>query len=1493
MLTMAPTSARIYPVTYAPGPEDPDDIDTHVLGVNNIEKPADLPQIQEDTTPPPVLAVQQVQVKSSAPPKLVSQRTVYLETKERIGKLFERRDSKRGRLVHEVIFVMIILNTAVLAFETCDGQNRYSSAPGYAFLPGQKFYKASNHFFNVFFSLEFVIRNAMQRCKRRLLVNPMNWLDLCALLPWYLQLVLDASGFDFNVHGFAGPAHLVGRLQLLRLARLMFILRHYDSSKILFLSIRVSVPPLIITMFFLFTLVMLLATATFYSEPCYDVDTCPFTDIFNSAYFIMGTIATVGYGNQVPTKKNLTSLLIACIAMIFGQLYFAMPLAIVGNNFQDMYESFQQKKRRNMRQVDSTLSPFDYVLLNRKSQRLCEIQFHLLEAWRVVQLGILKFVRMSYDVNGVGATKELVEAQHLRYQKIKAAIERLMDVHMEACQHLNTFIPHKRKARTSVFMSQGDNKLSQVYLRARQAFAQTRFMSDEPKRTDPNTLRETLRGRLWLLLEAPNSSMLANVTNKIILFLALASICTFFFESLPELMNTGIASTACRSVVDDYCDGVGYASMSLLKPDAGCYLRFANKSVDFAKPLNFKCLSTNDKPTCYGAGYNFGSELEDALTCDEAFDKYGASIICNRLQCINTFTIFIMEPYWIYLEWFFGIGFLIEMGLRYYVSFHRKRFFFDLYNVVDVLAVLPFIFEVGEYAILSIQPTYIIVSTAPSFLSVIRVLKTMRILKLTRHFKGTKVLTQTAKEVWRQLTIPVFFMLTLCILAAAVYYEIERGTECFVGQECNWWGKNILTPELEADYPVGKRLLIQDTRYVLITDMMRSAWLSFGTFTTVGYGDIVPRTSIGKLFTILVALSGTIYTAMPFSLVGRKFTQLYERHRERNSTRRGGSSASWHAKGPHRGRASELPTNSVITSAPFKIKDEDVEAIRQFQSMKRTIQNLQRSLGNLNEVGNTSQRRQSNILNSPQNSGSALKTDSIERSIEEKTNAILDTVLQFSELVAKLQEAPPLFESIVDDDPTFTGSSEFERLLGIAGDMLLGALIDAGAPLGEIKSGLASITGIQGEWDLSTSKVWKGPGRIAGTKAHVSSVYQHRSAPVPGVVTDEEHHHVHDHDHDHQHGHDHGHEHSHEHSHDHDHGHGHSHDHGHDSHGEPMRNLGDIKTLVLKSELSEWAKEKSIAAFTLLAEAEAHTHGTTIDEIHFHEVGAIDSIVDTVGSILAMDLLGVRQVYCSALPMSTGTVRCAHGLLPVPPPATFRLMIGVPVCPAPKEAKGELVTPTGISLVKALVTEFSEPPLFVPTHTGVGAGTKEFPGHANIVRVAIGTTVEPSAQSVAQSGDSTPGQLEEVVILETNVDDLNPQVLGYVQERVLQAHALDVWTQPIQMKKNRPGILLSVLCTLEHERNLTKLLYQETTTLGIRRKVMQRTCLERRFFVVEAYGRKVDVKVGYYEGEVVNVYPEYEHCKEIASCEGIPLLQIIQEVQQQAKEQVDISARSS
>ncbi|CCI47787.1 unnamed protein product [Albugo candida] len=489
---------------------------------------------------------------------------------------------------------------------------------------------------------------------------------------------------------------------------------------------------------------------------------------------------------------------------------------------------------------------------------------------------------------------------------------------------------------------------------------------------------------------------------------------------------------------------------------------------------------------------------------------------------------------------------------------------------------------------------------------------------------------------------------------------------------------------------------------------------------------------------------------------------------------------------------------------------------------------------------------------------------------------------------------------------------------GVAGDMLLGALIDAvgfnqkdsssfcftfstfqGAPIEKLRDGLQSLLELEGEWEIHVAKVWRGSGKIYSTKVSVvskhpllpavvgpgkpenrveaaktriqSTIAKEPTSPVTYKGVEQSHPHEH-------------------------HGITHIEDptppHSHSHHHGPERNLSDIKSILEKSNLSDWVKAQSLQTFELLAEAEACVHGTTTDQIHFHEVGAIDSIIDTVGTILALELMDIREVYASYLPYSSGHIHCLHGLMPIPSPATLQLLKGIPVCPAPKGAHGELVTPTGISLVKSLAISYGQPPPFVPELVGCGAGTKDFTLHPNIVRVVIGRRLD-SFSSIFHPSHSHRSTLsmekndensDTVSVLQANLDDMNPQVLGYVQERLLSNGALDVWTQHIQMKKNRPGILLSVMCHANMENLMQNILFQETTTLGIRRNVLDRVIAGRAEICVDAFQRSARVKTGYWNGKIVNIYPEYEDCKQIAKETDVPLLQVIQRVQLAAQQ---------
>lgn len=406
---------------------------------------------------------------------------------------------------------------------------------------------------------------------------------------------------------------------------------------------------------------------------------------------LMVSIATVGYGSQVPSLNNWASLMITCVAMLFGQMYFSMPVFIVGNNFQSTYENFQWNNKRKLRQLDETLCPFDAQEMHAFTQHLTNTHFHLLDAWRVVQLNIQKMVRKSKSEDA--DTKQAASAQATRLAKIKEAAEKLLSVHGETCELLQTFVPHKKKVQRVAAEVRTEGMLSHIYVRARRAMGQKALVSKDTTK-DARAISETFRGRLWLVLEVPDSSKLASAINIIMVGFALLSVFLFCCESLPELSATGVNTLACKRAVQEYCAATGFYASAWDPPDAGCFVRDANGTTDFSQQIEFACADGSDVPACYGNGLNFGSLDDAALDCADVFDPAGANVICYRHQCNRIDTIVDMGPYWIYFEWTFGLAFTLELVLRFVASQDRVHLIRDFYIIFDLLAVVPFFVEV-------------------------------------------------------------------------------------------------------------------------------------------------------------------------------------------------------------------------------------------------------------------------------------------------------------------------------------------------------------------------------------------------------------------------------------------------------------------------------------------------------------------------------------------------------------------------------------------------------------------------------------------------------------------------------------------------------------------------------------------------------------------------------------------------------------------------------
>jgi uncharacterized protein (TIGR00299 family) protein len=475
----------------------------------------------------------------------------------------------------------------------------------------------------------------------------------------------------------------------------------------------------------------------------------------------------------------------------------------------------------------------------------------------------------------------------------------------------------------------------------------------------------------------------------------------------------------------------------------------------------------------------------------------------------------------------------------------------------------------------------------------------------------------------------------------------------------------------------------------------------------------------------------------------------------------------------------------------------------------------------------------------------------------------------------------------------------FDCFSGAAGDMILGALIDAGVPLDEVRRALGSLA-------IAPDTVWTDRVLRAGISSTKFCVRgedqqpleeadaQRRDDPVHDHPREHRSGHAHAHDdrhghaqsgnHDHPHTHDDGHHHDAAHHHEQDRGHAHDHDRplhpgpaeagrsdagrqepaadgraaGH-RHYHVHRSLSDIARLIDGSALSTAGKQRAKDLFHRLGDAEARIHGVPVEQVHLHEVGALDSIVDIVGAVFALESLQADRVMSSPLNVGSGTVKSAHGLYPVPAPATLRLLEGTPIYSGHQRA--ELVTPTGALLITSYATAFGPIPPMRVRQVGYGAGSRDFAGTPNVLRVLIG------------EADDAPS-VEAVVVVEAEIDDMNPQIFGVLMDRLLALGALDVFYTAVQMKKNRPGTLLSVIAPPHRREALTAAIFRETTTIGLRYREMSRECLEREVRTVHTPLGDVRIKIARRAGEVLNAAAEFDDCVRLATECGRPVKEI-------------------
>jgi len=372
--------------------------------------------------------------------------------------------------------------------------------------------------------------------------------------------------------------------------------------------------------------------------------------------------------------------------------------------------------------------------------------------------------------------------------------------------------------------------------------------------------------------------------------------------------------------------------------------------------------------------------------------------------------------------------------------------------------------------------------------------------------------------------------------------------------------------------------------------------------------------------------------------------------------------------------------------------------------------------------------------------------------------------------------------------------------MGISGDMFLGAMIDLGVELGLIIKTLEKLPIDSGEFDIVTSKEVR--HSITGTSFKVR-------------VKESKHH----------------------------------------------RSYRAIKSMIQKSAFPPRVEELSIAIFDLIAQSEGRIHGVPAEDVHFHEIGAMDSIIDIIGAAVAVDSLGSPSFFASPVALGEGMAKTMHGTIPIPAPATLDILKGVPTVAGP--APFELTTPTGAAIIKTLAEGFGPMPDMVLDATGYGAGKKDFDGAANLLRIITGTMSKKA------------GVAERLIMFETTIDDMSPEIGGWLMEKLLAKGALDVFYTPAQMKKSRPGTLLGVLAKEEDKEAVLDTIFTESTTIGVRTHLVERHCLARTIKEVKTEYGTISVKVSTRQGRTINIQPEYEDCKKIAQEQGIPLKTIM------------------
>jgi voltage-gated potassium channel Kch len=768
----------------------------------------------------------------------------------------------------------------ILFLQTLDGPNHQSSEPEYPKLPNDTGYYDADLVFTVIFTPELLIRLVIwpslwneheyltERRLKPFLRDFFNWFDVAAIVPFYTDLVF-------------GKEKSFVILRLCRLLRIFKLARNHSGTYILLRAIRASIAPISVALIFFTEIVLFFSVVMYMVDPNYDRNKPGFSDLLTTGYFVVVTVATIGYGDITPTKGNVASRCFAVMIIMSGTLFLSMPLAIIGTEFDRAWKQHAEsvKKFQNLQAGANVATPANIDLAAATGDNRAHQKHDILVKYNAPNKLYLRLAALTGEASLITqalvteATSHDFNLMHLR--DIADDLKQTTELCFLKCEELAVMV-------------------------------RDMIIAESEETAAPPTWREWAR---TTILE-PDSSFLARAISRWVKFCLIFSMIIVVFQTMPDLQTYGEATYLCERRVQSYCENI----KDIGDNDPGCFsvddpgvkLRFGCSDVDklldqscYGYPGNYGSSTVDDRLSCDGSGKVLASTLNTSTTPPRdqldlvlpfrqdknLLPRDRRLSVCKKWECDNLHvTFFEFGNGYVAMEYAFTLTYLFELAAALFVCDDYRAFFKNPLVFIEMASFIPFFVFEGRRFFTDEAPIYVIPPASQDFLTFLRLLRLSRIFKIQQSIPVTKVLWESISKTSARLTIPYFMLMVVTTILSFVMFELEKGQECFYGQECIIGEHNMTFPaELEGALP-GKRFLVNFKGEISsFDDFFSSFWFVIVTLATVGYGDMEPVTSSGKLVAVVAMIFGACYTAMPLTLVGSQFNKSYLEYKRREA----------------------------------------------------------------------------------------------------------------------------------------------------------------------------------------------------------------------------------------------------------------------------------------------------------------------------------------------------------------------------------------------------------------------------------------------------------------------------------------------------------------------------------------------------------------------------------------------------------------------------------